>query len=55
MESIFESHLEVDDEVWSARGCSSEECDSFVSDDISCAGDMLAQNFSLCVETYDYV
>ena len=36
--STFESYLEVDDDVGSARGCSSEECDSFVSDDILLLG-----------------
>ena len=33
MESIFGSYLEVDDDVLTVRGCSSGECDSFVSDD----------------------
>ena len=32
MESIFESYLEVHNAVWSAHGCSIEECDIFVLD-----------------------
>ena len=34
MKSIFESYLEVDNDVWSAHRCSSVESDNFVSDDI---------------------
>ena len=61
MDSIFEYHLEVDDYVRSARGCSSEECDSFVSEDIYCAGDRLAQkclhmqNCRIMQEVYNVV
>ena len=32
MKSIFEMYLEEENDVWTVRGCSSEQCDSFVSD-----------------------
>ena len=50
MESIFESYLELDDDVWSARGCSSEECDRFVSDNIFLRGSQAeVKNVSICI------
>ena len=30
MKSIFEMYLEEENDVWTVRGCSSEQCDSFV-------------------------
>ena len=34
LKCVFESYFEVENDVWGERGCISEDCDSFVLDDI---------------------
>ena len=48
---VFESYFEMDDYVWGENGCISEDCASFVSDNIFLRGWQAGAKMSSYVES----